>query len=64
MGLIREPLDVDLYIGGHRRVTQKELDEISEFIRNQKLQAAKSATATVRNNAARSIALKKKKQLA
>jgi hypothetical protein len=37
MGLIREPLDVDFTVG-HRRVTQKELDEISEIIRNQKQQ--------------------------
>ena len=39
MGLIREPLDVDFYVG-HRRVTQKELDEISAYIRSQKLRAA------------------------
>jgi hypothetical protein len=37
MGLIREPLDIDFTVG-HRRVTQKELDEISEFIRNHKQQ--------------------------
>jgi hypothetical protein len=36
MGLIKEPLDVDFSIG-HRRVTQKELNEISEFIRKDKL---------------------------
>jgi len=31
----KEPLDVDLSIG-HSRVTQKDLNEISEFIRNYK----------------------------
>jgi len=31
----KEPLDVDLSIG-HHRATQKDLDEISEFIRKYK----------------------------
>jgi len=35
----KEPLDIDLSIG-HSRVTQKDLDEISEFIRNHKQENA------------------------
>jgi hypothetical protein len=44
MELMKEPLDVDFYIKS-RPLTAAEKLEISEFIRNQKLQNAKSATA-------------------
>ena len=63
MGLIREPLDVDFYVDP-RPLTEEEERLLSEYFRHRKLQSAKSATATVRKNVTRPIALQKKKQLA
>ena len=55
----KEPLDVDLSIG-HRRTTQKDLDEISEFIRN-----FKQASVTTKSPLpTRMPTLKRKKVLA